>query len=75
MFIDGIGFEVTYRDTDRKANLDELRREEWTRKLFDLRCFALTQPGELIILDENGHWEYCSPERFDIKLEFTITKL
>ena len=40
--------------------------EEWAKRLMycDMDGFALTQEGDLILIDECGNFAYCPEERF-----------
>lgn len=63
-------FIVIDKTTGKEA--DEYRIalcEEWAKALCycDIDGFALLHDGTLLLVDECGRFEYCDPERFEIK--------
>lgn len=48
------------------------RHEIWASTLIpmDLEGFAITQHGDLILLDECGNYVFCPPDRFKVIMKF-----
>lgn len=47
------------------------KKEEWASRLIycDMEGFALTEDGNLILMDECGNMAYCPPDRFEVVWE------
>lgn len=47
------------------------RRCKWAKNLIycDVDCFALTEDGQLILMDDCGNVAYCPRDRFEIVFE------
>ena len=60
-------FVVTDKITGKSPDLEKIAlREEWAKDLMycDMQGFALTDEGELILLDECGRYSFCPENRF-----------
>lgn len=62
-------FRVIDKKTGKEPDLEYIAlNEEWAYNLIycDMDCFALTEEGELILLDECGQYAVCPPDRFEV---------
>lgn len=62
-------FTVTDGQTGQEPDLEKIvLTEPWAKGLIwcDVEGFALTQDGELILLDECGQWRCCPEGRFQV---------
>jgi len=63
--------EVIDKKTGTYPNLEEIAlNEDWASNLMycDMDGFALFEDGNLILMDECGHYAYCPVDRFEVKL-------
>lgn len=68
------GFGVIDKKTGEYPDLEKLALEEdWAKGLCycDMEGFALSEEGDLILMDECGRFRYCPPDRFEVVLEKT----
>lgn len=71
-------FEVIDNKTGKEADLEDIAfNEEWARSLMhcDMQGFAITDEGDLIMLDECGNYEFCPQGRFTVVQESVIDKI
>ena len=71
-------FAVIDKQTKKEADEYEISlKEDWAKCLCycDLDGFAITQDGNLILLDECGKYTYCPCDRFEIKAEARLKEL
>ena len=64
-----IFFTVIDTKTGKEADPYEIAlHEDWAKGLCycDMEGFALTEDGELLLMDECGHFRYCDTDRFKI---------
>lgn len=62
-------FIVIDKLTGKEADIAEIAlKEEWASQLIfcDMESFAITEYGDLILMDECGNIEYCPLDRFEI---------
>lgn len=62
-------FWVVDKKTGREADPGWIAlKEDWAKDLIycDMEGFAILQNGELILVDECGHWEPCPEGRFEV---------
>lgn len=67
-----IPFKVIDKSTGKQADEGYIsKNEEWAHHLVycDMDGFAVTQDGNIILLDETGKFAYCPFERFEIVKE------
>ena len=65
-------FIVIDNKTGKEADVEKIAlKEDWAKSLIycDMEGFAITEEGDLILLDECGHYEFCDSKRFKIILE------
>lgn len=63
-------FRVIDKRTGKEADDYEIAlHEDWAKSLCycDMDGFALQQDGTLLLMDECGKYEYCDPERFEVR--------
>ena len=63
------GFYVLEKDGS-EPNLERIiRTEEWCENLqwYAPEAFAITEYGQLVLLDGCGNMAYCPPKRFTVK--------
>lgn len=63
--------EIIDKVTGKIADIEKIAKtEEWAKDLLyvDMEGFALTQFGDLILLDECGKYVYCPSNRFIVRL-------
>ena len=68
------GFGVIDKKTGEYPDLEKLAIEEdWAKGLCycDMEGFALSEEGDLILMDECGRFRYCPPDRFEVVQEKT----
>ena len=66
------GFGVIDKKTGEYPDLEKIAIEEdWAKGLCycDMEGFALSEDGELILMDECGRLAYCPPDRFEVVME------
>lgn len=71
-------FAVIDKQTKKEADEYEISlKEDWAKCLCycDMDGFAITQDGNLILLDECGKYTYCPCDRFEIKAEARLKEL
>ena len=63
-----ITFDVTKRDGSHPNLVKIALEEEWAKGLVysNIEGFAITKDGKLILLDQNGNYAVCPPDRFII---------
>lgn len=67
-----IGFSIIDTQTNTSAELEKIAlKEEWAKDLMycDMEGFAITESGDLILLDECGKYAYCPTGRFSIEIK------
>ena len=59
-------FKVIDNKTGKEPNLYKICREKWTNHLIqcDIDQFAVTEDGNLILIDDCGNFAYCPDGRF-----------
>ena len=65
-------FTVIDNKTGKEADVEKIALEEkWAYSLIycDMEGFAITENGDLVLLDECGHYEFCDSKRFKVILE------
>lgn len=64
-------FKVIDKKTGVEPDIEKIITEDWANGLAqtDIDCFAMTQYGELLLLDECGRFRFCPLSRFEITLE------
>lgn len=65
-------FRVIDNETNKEADVYEISlNEEWAKSLCytDMDGFAVTDGGNLILLDECGQYSYCPLDRFTVVWE------
>lgn len=65
-------FRVMDNKTGKEADPYEIAlHEEWAQGLVycDMEGFAITEDGDLVLMDECGTCVYCDPERFKVVFE------
>lgn len=65
-------FRVIDRKTGKEADPYEIAlNEEWAQSLIycDMEGFAITEDGNLVLMDECGQVVYCDTERFKVVFE------
>ena len=65
-------FKVFDNKTGKEADTYEIAlHEEWARSLVycDMEGFAITEGGDLVLMDECGNVVYCDAERFKVIFE------
>lgn len=63
-------FTVIDKTTGKEPDLEKIARtEEWAKGLLycDMDGFAITECGDLILLDMCGNYADASPERFEVR--------
>lgn len=68
-------FTVIDKVTGKEADIERIAlTEEWAKGLAfcDMDGFAITECGDLILLDECGRYVDVSPERFEVRFAETI---
>lgn len=71
-------FIVVDRQTQKEADIYEIAlKEDWAKDLCysDMEGFAITQDGNLILLDECGKFVYCPYDRFEMIAEVRLKEL
>ena len=71
-------FIVVDRQTQKEADIYEIAlKEDWAKDLCycDMEGFAITQDGNLILLDECGKFVYCPYDRFEMIAEARFNEL
>lgn len=71
-------FIVVDRQTQKEADIYEIAlKEDWAKDLCycDMEGFAITQDGNLILLDECGKFVYCPYDRFEMIAEARLKEL
>ena len=66
------GFTVIDNTTGDHPDVEKIAlEEEWAKHLFycDIDCFAITEDGALILMDDCGKCAYCPVDRFTVVLE------
>lgn len=64
-------FTVIDKTTGKEADMEQIAlKEEWAKSLIycDMEGFALTEYGDLILMDECGNHVECPRGRFEINL-------
>lgn len=64
-------FTVQDLKTGKEPDLENIaRNEDWAKELMhiDMEGFAITQDGELILMDECGRYAYCPENRFVVTI-------
>lgn len=67
-------FKVIDNKTGKEADPYEIAlHEEWARSLVycDMEGFAITEDGDLVLMDECGNVAYCDADRFEVVFENT----
>src|SRR5574344_2484496 len=61
-------FTVIDNKTGKEVNIDKIVKEKWAKGLMecDIDCFALTEDGKLVLLDDCGTNAYCPDGRFTV---------
>lgn len=61
-------FAVIDNKTGKKPDIDKIVKEAWAIGMmaYDINCFAMTEDGELILLDDRGAISYCPDGRFTV---------
>ncbi len=70
-------FKVYDNKTGKEANVYEIAlHEEWARSLVycDMEGFAITEDGDLVLMDECGNVVYCDADRFEVIFEGEVKK-
>ena len=70
-----IEFKVIDNNTGKEADIGKIAlKEDWAKGLMycDMQGFAISDDGNLVLLDECGKFEYCPSERFSIKFEDSV---
>ena len=65
-------FSVIDKKTGEYPNTSSIaRRCKWAKNLIycDIDCFAITEDGNLILMDDCGNVAYCPSDRFEIVWE------
>lgn len=65
-------FRVMDKKTGKEADPYEIAlHEDWTRSLVycDMEGFAITEDGDLVLMDECGSVVYCDTDRFKVVFE------
>lgn len=65
-------FRVIDKKTGKEADTWNIAlNEEWAQSLIycDMEGFAITEDGNLVLMDECGHVVYCDTERFKVEFE------
>ena len=60
---------ITDKKTGEYPNVERIaRKEKWANNLVycDIDGFALTENGDLVLMDECGNVAYCPSDRFDV---------
>ena len=68
--MDGLKFMVIDKTTGKEADMYSIAlKEKWAEKLCfcDMEGFAILDDGSLILCDECGRFEFCDPDRFEVK--------
>lgn len=73
-------FKVIDNKTGGEPNLEDIvLNEEWAYSSNLIHCdmegFAITDSGDLIMLDECGNYEFCPQGRFTVVQESVIDKI
>lgn len=71
-------FAVIDKQTKKEADEYEISlKEDWAKCLCycDMDGFAITQDGNIILLDECGKYAYCPRDRFEIITEARLKEL
>lgn len=73
-------FKVIDNKTDGEPNLEDIvLNEEWAYSSNLIHCdmegFAITDSGDLIMLDECGNYEFCPQGRFTVVQDSVIDKI
>lgn len=66
------GFTVIDNKTGNYPDVEKIaREEEWAKHLIycDIDCFAVTEDGALILIDDCGNCAYCPADRFAVVCE------
>ena len=66
------GFTIIDKNTDEYPDCYDIAlNEKWAKHLMycDIDCFAITEDGILILLDECGNCAYCPADRFTVVYE------
>lgn len=70
--INPMKFTVIDTKTDNYPDLEKIAlTEEWAKDLMycDMERFAISEDGQLLLLDECGNFRYCPDGRFKIEFE------
>lgn len=62
-------FTVIDSKTGKEADVEKIvLKEDWAKSLIycDMEGFAITEEGNLILLDECGNYVFCDEERFKV---------
>ena len=68
-----MNFEIIDIKTNAYPNVEKIiLEEEWAKNLIycDIEGFALTEDGNLVLMDECGNFVYCPNNRFYITIRF-----
>lgn len=73
-------FEVIDNKTGKEPDLEDIvLNEEWAYSSNLIHCdmegFAITNNGDLIMLDECGNYEFCPQGRFTVVQESVLNKI
>lgn len=67
-----MNFRVIDNKTGREPDIGDIAlNEKWAFDLVycDMEGFAITENGDLILLDECGNYEFCPQDRFTVEME------
>ena len=70
-------FRVIDKQTSKEADPYEIAlHEEWASCLVycDMEGFAITEDGDLVLMDECGNVVYCDADRFEVIFEGEVKK-
>ena len=66
------GFTVIDNKTGKYPNCEKIvLKEEWAKHLIycDIDCFAISEDGNLFLIDDCGNCAYCPTDRFTVVFE------
>lgn len=70
-----LDFIVIDKNTGKQSDISEIAlKEDWAKGLMycDMEGFAISENGQLVLLDECGNFAYCPYDRFTIQFENSV---